>query len=86
MAKGKKPTQIKSGASPLKALWDGIGNLIDIVADMDKKGVNEFVRQRTVQGKTASGKDMRGEYSVRVRTGLDAIREKEQGEDKPGEK
>lgn len=85
MAKGKKPTQIRGGASPLRALWDGIGNLIDIVADMDEKGVDEFVRKRTVAGKTASGKEVRGEYGLRVRTGLDAIREKEKGAAKKGE-
>lgn len=86
MAKGKKFTQIKRTpevrTSSFHTLWDGIGNLIDIVADMDKQGVDEFVRKRTVAGKTASGKDIRGEYSVRVRTGLDAIREKEKGEAK----
>lgn len=79
------------GGSVLGALWQGIGNLIDIVADMEEKGLEEFTKKGTMQGKTQSGKDVRGEYAFHVRTGLDVIREREkkemeQGEEAKGEK
>lgn len=80
----KKPRMVRG--SLFGTLWEGIENLIDIVAEMDKTGTDEFARKRIVRGKTASGKEVRGEYGFRVRTGLDVIREKDSGEDKKGEK
>ncbi len=80
----KRRTEV--GSSVFGALWEGIGNLIDIVVEMDEKGADEYAQKRTIRGKTKSGKEVRGEYGLRVRTGLDMIKEKELADEKKNEK
>lgn len=58
------------GGSMFGGLFQGIGNLIELVSKMEREGTAVHRRERTVHGRTASGKEVRGVYGFSVRTGL----------------
>lgn len=61
---------LKVGDLSFKGLFKGIGSLLGLVEKMEKQGKSEYREEQIVKGKTASGKDVRGVYGLRVRTGL----------------
>ncbi len=64
----KKGATIDLGGFSFGGLFNGIGNLIDLVTKLEKEGT--IHREKTILGKTPSGKEMRGVYGFTVRTGL----------------
>lgn len=68
----EEEAEIKVGLGDFSfgGIFKGIGNLIDIVSQMEEEGKTEHRKERIVRGKTASGKEMRGVYGFSVRTGL----------------
>lgn len=64
--------QIKKSQHPLvKSLVKGVSGLLNIVADMEKRGVSEKVEQGEWKGKTKDGQDVKVRYGYGIKVGLD---------------
>lgn len=53
-----------------KGLFRGIGKILDVAQDMEKKGEKEISCRKEIKGFTKSGKEFRGETGWRVKTGI----------------
>ena len=53
-----------------KGFLKGIGWLLGFVANLEKEGKDEYAEQGEITGKTKSGKEYRGVYGFRMKTGL----------------
>lgn len=58
------------GKLSLGGLWNGLGNLMQLVAKMGKEGKEEYRQERSVRGFTPEGREVQAVYGVRIRTGI----------------
>ncbi len=68
MAEKKRPPESRRGFG-LGDLFKGIGNLIDLLAEMETEGKTEVTRTGELRGKGGL-KDLQGVYGVSVKVGL----------------
>ena len=50
--------------------WQGIGALFGIAVDLEKEGKSEYRQYGQVEGRTRSGKKIKGVFGVQVKVGL----------------
>ena len=55
----------------IKSVIKGVNGLLHLVADMDRRGVSEEVRQGELRGKMKDGKDIKVKYGYGIKVGLD---------------
>lgn len=54
-----------------KGFLKGIGWLLGFAAKLEEEGKSEYTEQGEIAGRTKSGKEYRGAYGFRMKTGLD---------------
>lgn len=53
-----------------KGLFRGVGKILDVAQEMEKRGEKERFYKKAIRGFTKSGKEFRGEAGWRLKTGL----------------
>ena len=51
-------------------IFKGVGKILDVAQEMEKKGEKERTFRKQIKGFTKSGKEYRGEAGWRVKTGI----------------
>jgi hypothetical protein len=54
-----------------ESVMKGVNGLLRLVADMDRRGVSEEVRQGELVGKTKDGEGIKVKYGYGIKVGLD---------------
>ncbi len=65
----KKDVGIRPGGL-IGGIAKGIGNLFEFIADLERQGKSEYQEEGKIEGKTKSGKKIKGVYGFRVKVGL----------------
>jgi hypothetical protein len=63
----------KSNNPILKIVSKGINGLLNLVADMDRRGVSEEINTGVIMGKTKDDQDVSVNYKYGVKIGLDDV-------------
>lgn len=53
-----------------QGLFNGLGKILSVAQDMEKKGEKERTYKKEIKGITESGKEFRGEAGWRIKTGI----------------
>lgn len=53
-----------------KGIFNGVGKILDVVQEMERKGEKVRLYKKELKGFTKSGKEFRGESGWRIKTGL----------------
>lgn len=54
-----------------KAVVKGLAGVFDLAVEMERDGRTEYTEQGQIKKRTRTGKEIKGEYGWRVRTGFD---------------
>lgn len=53
-----------------EGIFKGVGKILDVAQEMEKKGEKERTFRKQIKGVTKSGKEYRGEAGWRMKTGI----------------